>query len=508
MSIILIQDILRIIFEYCPITDKRNLIRTCKLCYKLSFLMSNVEKEFQNMINSTGYLDQIKFTSFDNLLYKYTIELIYDGYAHLIPNRYVIPENRIMHYYDIYYRIAKKGNIDMLNLMLKIKDPPNLKANIKYIVKGAARGGHKSIIEWIIKKYKVDCHATQYAAKGNHFELLKWLYKNGFKISKMVNGCAVKTGNMEMIKWVFKKNNYICGTCVYFAVKNNNVDLLQWFYDYNTYISELICDNAVIGGKIEIVKWCLNRGLNYVAIDPYSCHIEMLEWLKKNNYITTKSEKLSIEATHSNKFETLKWAYENGFLISPKVCEEAALVDNIEILKWYRKNIGNVTIQAAEVAIKSGRLEILKWILKKGIKMNADFCGMAAWYGHFDILKWLYKNNCPWNSITCESATHNGHFSILKWVYKKGCPLNTLCCANTACFGHVEILKWLREKGCEWDDNLGYEALSHNSVYIIEWAKENGYRINPKTYRRLMSNKTQFKNRNNKYFFNKDELVE
>ena len=84
MSIFTIQDILQLIFNICPITDKRNLIKTCKTCHKLSILMPNIEKDFQKMINSTKYLDEIKFTSFDNSLYKYTIELVYDGYSHLI----------------------------------------------------------------------------------------------------------------------------------------------------------------------------------------------------------------------------------------------------------------------------------------------------------------------------------------------------------------------------------------------------------------------------------------
>ena len=58
----LVQDILQLIFNYCSITDKRNLTRTCKSCYKLSICMRDAEKDFQNMINSTKYLNEIKFT--------------------------------------------------------------------------------------------------------------------------------------------------------------------------------------------------------------------------------------------------------------------------------------------------------------------------------------------------------------------------------------------------------------------------------------------------------------
>ena len=488
MSIFLIQDILRIIFEYCPITDKRNLTRICKSCYKLSILMSNVEKEFQEMINSTKYLDKMKFTNFDNPLYKYTIELVYDGYTDLVPDRYVIPENRIMHYYhNIYYQTAKNGNLDMLKLMLQIKNPPNLKENIDYLVSGAAKGGHKHILEWIMQKYKVNYRATKYAARGNHFELLKWLYKNNIEISDLSTAYAIKADNMEMLEWVFETLDDLNNKCVYYAVKNNNMNLLKWMYEKDPESLELVCDYAIEEGKIEILKWGMNHHYDIGSWHSFSNatsggYIEILEFLKREKiYHIEKTTELSINAAQANNFETLKWAYENGFPISSQVCGKAALVGNIEMLKWYREKKGNITEVSPLFAIKTGHFETLKWILKKGyVKMHAGMCAIAAANGHFDILMWLRENRCPWDSQTCEYAAYNGHFSILKWAYEKCCPLTTQCCSNTAQYGYVEILKWLREQGCEWDDKLGLKAYQYNSVYIIDWFTKNGYKINPK----------------------------
>ena len=520
MSIFLIQDILRIIFDYLPISDKRNLIRTCNSCYKLSILIPNVEKEFQEMINSTKYLYGTKFTSFDNPLYKYTIELVYDGYTHLIPDRYVIPENRIMHYYhNIYYQTANKGNLDMLQLMLQIKNPPNLKKNIDYLVRGAAKGGHKYILEWIMQKYKkkINHRATEYAAKGNHFELLKWLHGKEIQLTCRANAYAIKTGNMEMIKWFFERNDKISIDCLAYAIKNNNIDLLKWFYEKDNELLSEICENAIQEGKLEILKWGVSHCKYRYYTNWYSCpvhggHIEILEWLKENNYIGEKTEVLSINAACANNFRTLKWAYENGFPISPQVCHYASLVGNLEMLKWYRKKIGVIANKTSISAVEGGHLEILKWALKKGIKMNNKLCAMAARYGHFDILKWLRDNGCPWDSTTCENAVYMGHFSILKWAYENGCPLSTKCCASTARYGHTEILKWLREKGCDWDGHLGGEAAIYNSVYIIEWFIENGYGIGPDVYGK---NNLKLETNNTcwwdcisfDYFFMEDELV-
>lgn len=214
MSILPIQDILQIIFYNCLITDKRNFIRTCKSCYKLSILMPNVENEYQKMINSTKFLGEMKFTNFDNPLYKFTIELVYDSYKHLIPDRYIIPENRILHYYNnIYYQTAQKGNLDMLKLLLEIKNPPNLKRNIEHIMMGAAKGGHKFILEWMIKEnYEIDNRAMTYAATGNHFELLKWLYEQEIEfISARTIPYAIKFNNIEMLEWIFERNKIKMG---------------------------------------------------------------------------------------------------------------------------------------------------------------------------------------------------------------------------------------------------------------------------------------------------------
>lgn len=464
MSIFTIQDILQIIFNYCPITDKRNFIRTCIFCYKLSVHMPVIEKYFQEMINSTRYLE-LKFTNFDISLYKYTIELVYDGYTYLFPDRYLIPENGVLYYcYKIYYQIAKTGNLNMLKLILS--KLPYRSGIINRITRGAAKGGHKFILEWLKENnYVINSHcAAEYATRGNHFELLKWLYELSIVLPNKAH--VVKTNNMEIIKWFFEKDGSIDEDCIYYAVKNNNMDLVEWFYQKDPNLLLVICECAIEEGKLEILKWasshCVLFRTKHYSCLTYGGHIEILEWLKENNYMIEKSEELSKNAAFANNFETLKWAYENSFSISPFVCEGAALNGNIEMLEWCKRKVGSeITNEVAKRAIESGNLETLKWILKNGAQMNDKLCAEAALYGEFDVLQWLYENGCPWTSKTCENAASMAHFSILKWAYEKGCPLNMKCCnIKISCCGHVEILKWLGEKGY------------NNNLYGIAWSKE------------------------------------
>src|SRR5579863_9306463 len=107
MLLSLNKDSLQIIFMMCPISDKRTLLRTCRQFYKLAPLMKQIESNFQQMIDRTNYFHDENFNGFDNSLYKYTIELIHDGYYHLILDKYFIPENRILHQYlKIWYYVG------------------------------------------------------------------------------------------------------------------------------------------------------------------------------------------------------------------------------------------------------------------------------------------------------------------------------------------------------------------------------------------------------------------
>ena len=136
-----ISDISKIIFHLCTISDKRNLIRTCKNNYICVQFMRIYEKQFKKIINGSIFFNineyyhdnycsrfiQLnnyycsRFTQFDNILYKHTLELIYDGYEHLIPDTYICQQNRILYMYpEIYRLIAKRGNLSLIKKCCKL----------------------------------------------------------------------------------------------------------------------------------------------------------------------------------------------------------------------------------------------------------------------------------------------------------------------------------------------------------------------------------------------------
>lgn len=138
----------------CSITDKRSLIRTGHAFHDTySSPTQKIEKEFQTMILKTKFFYSRNFTGFSNPLYKFTIELVYDNYD--LPERYIVPENRIIHQYKkIYYRAGCisgllpqfldpplrgcRGNLNMISRFLSLKRTSFVNNNACYAMRGAA----------------------------------------------------------------------------------------------------------------------------------------------------------------------------------------------------------------------------------------------------------------------------------------------------------------------------------------------------------------------------------
>jgi hypothetical protein len=97
------NDLIRIIFNQLQITDKRNLTRTCKGTLKLSDSLERAIADFHKMIRETHYV-----TTEIDPLGNFTIELLFDGYVHLIPKRYIIKNNEIICNHEVIFNSARR----------------------------------------------------------------------------------------------------------------------------------------------------------------------------------------------------------------------------------------------------------------------------------------------------------------------------------------------------------------------------------------------------------------
>jgi hypothetical protein len=277
----LLPEIIKIIFSFLPISDKRNFLRTCKTYHQLHILMKKYENEFRKMINEIDYLGT-KIKTLEGIE-KYTLEIIYDGYANLLPKRYIIKENKILYEYGrIYYNSAVKNFKAIIEILLRCN-----KRYENFIIFGAAYEGN--------------------------IELLEWVHENGCRSNYLIYHYAIDNGQLETIKWAHKKG-YIWGN--------------------------FICARAAKGGYLEIIKWLRENGCKW---DHYTCqraakygHLEVLKWVRENG--CKWDDYTCAAAAQNGNLEILKWLRENGCPWDNETYERAVKNGNIDILKWLREN--------------------------------------------------------------------------------------------------------------------------------------------------------------------------
>jgi hypothetical protein len=135
--------------------------------------MPKIELTFQKMINDTRFLCKTNFSGFYFPLFKFTIELLFDGYD--IPDKYIIPENRVLRYPKIFKYLTNKKTILKLNPVV-----------VDYLFKGAIN--NMQLLKWCVRHFDIPENAAAAAVKYNNFVALKFLVKKGH--TAICDGCV------------------------------------------------------------------------------------------------------------------------------------------------------------------------------------------------------------------------------------------------------------------------------------------------------------------------------
>jgi hypothetical protein len=142
--------------------------------------MAVAESVFQAMIQKIKYLQRDDhYSIFYHPLYKYTAELLYDGYTHLIPDRYITADNRILYQYPkIYKKLGQRNNIEFIMRLIDHGDVTN--KIVDAFMYGAAEIGNIEILRLLkAKGFYFSEYLVAHASKGNQLETIKWLQQNG-----------------------------------------------------------------------------------------------------------------------------------------------------------------------------------------------------------------------------------------------------------------------------------------------------------------------------------------
>ncbi len=395
------NDLIFYIFNLIhKITDKRQFIRTCIRFNNLTKkLMKDVEKQFiiKNYKNVIGNHDMKNFNNVNSyFVEKFTFELMYDDYLHLMPMSYLTPKNKI-----IMEALAYRGDIKLLQKAL------DNSCEITYdTFTNAAENGHLETIKWLSEKYGDNRWGNRglcyYACKNNCLHILEQLHCENYEFDGTPFYTAAKYGNLEILIWAKKHGLYIGHNSYVYAGGNGHLDVVKWGIENDEYVPSWdACCEAAGNGQLEVLKWLRNYGCEW---NPFTCtnaasegQLECLKWAVENGCEWDEDCLCEIDYTNpaqNGHFEVVKWAFDNGF-----------------------KHNWNVAFYAAG----NGDFKMLKWALDNGHDLNKSLCYSAASSGHLNILKWLRENGCEWDRTVCSVAIEHGHFEIYEWAKENGC---------------------------------------------------------------------------------------
>uniref|UniRef100_A0A6C0C9E5 Ankyrin repeat protein n=1 Tax=viral metagenome TaxID=1070528 RepID=A0A6C0C9E5_9ZZZZ len=491
--IMLNTDIQYLIFHLLPISDKRSFVRINKLANKLSIHMPQVEIDFQKMMNDANFFHNGMGDLFFYPLYKFTLELLYDGYD--VPDKYIIMENKSLYQFPrIYKYLAKQDNFTIIQKLLRINPTGfNTNSNTECVMIGAAMTGNIKILEWMFQNY---CgyyfSVTVSAIKAGQFDALLWLVKHNFPISNKATYYAAGYARMDILQFLVVHMRMHVDPCL--AIRNGHFDIVK--YIYSVYPDNMrvcgIIDEAICSGNLDLVKFIYEKNEGTFSDAAFIKHLHILEWLYENNHFLSKSH-ISLNVARGGNMECLQFLYRHNLLIlNEKVFYAAALGRNIQMIIFLR-NLGcpmneyviHGTFSTTKY-IKSWSCFILKLLLEWGCSADG-YCAAAAYLGELDLLQTLCAYGSKLHSGVIDNAARSGHLHIIIWCKSQGCEWDIRACINAAENCHLDVLKWLRgfdrnkykikseeTEICPWSELVCCYAIKQGYIEMLKFAIDNG----------------------------------
>jgi uncharacterized CHY-type Zn-finger protein len=352
------KDLLKYLFSHVErITDARNLSKVCTV-FRDS-IGEHIEKlkiAYQNDYVG-GLNDYLKME--DGAKEKYTVEIILDGYCHLLPEHYYSPDNKI-----ICSALAFVGNLELLKVAKKRKCPID-----NYTIRCASYRGHIDVLELLIGnclKY-YECEICHEAVISLQLKVLDWYQIKVGICPLTVQRYAMKEKQILVLDWMEQNNIHVrIGDCFTSAVRTGYVPLLRWAKNKNSEPYAGFYNDAVENGHPGVLLWALEN--NYLRNVP--------DWT------------LAISKEHTN---VLDWAIEHGYVLNSSFYEKVVDSDKTTILEWTRKHNIELNKSLCDLAVSNKNHNVLEWMIKT--KMITKPVSMVIIYQTLDTASILLKNN-------------------------------------------------------------------------------------------------------------------
>jgi hypothetical protein len=433
--------------------------------------MPLIETKFLKMINESHFLSDM-YIEFYCQLHKYTTELLFD--ERIISDRYFIQENRILHQYPkIYKRLGKKGDLTLIDKLLKLNRDNYAGKNSDFVMMAAAKSGNLRVLEWMYQNgYVIDDLSVTHAAKGNQIETLKWLDERTKIRSSLAMTHAAKNGHIDVLKYLISAG-YPIGNTPYHAANSGHLDIVIFLYSIYPIVTFGIWQGAICSNNIEIPKFLRNKQIDFND-DIFRCkNLQILIWLF-DNYQIDMNVNLAASIAYDGKLECLQFLHSKGCPIhNACVFQSAVNGKNMKMLEWLHELDVPFDWTATAAAVSIESFLILELLIAWGCEINDVSCSIAASRGNLPILELLYDCGCKLYEKVIQNAAQYGHLHIIVWAYERDCKFDADCCQSAVLWDYLYVLKWLREKGCPWDERVCLIAIECGHVDILYYALEN-----------------------------------
>ena len=219
----------------------------------------------------------------------------------------------------------------------------------------AAKGGHLTLVKYLVSLGLKNDYATFYASEFGHFEVLKYLVEEVGSDIQIGNSCGVR-----------------------YAARNGHLHIVKYLYERGANIrseNDMALQKATENGHYEVVQYLCEKGA----------------------YVQASSNYAICTAAYKGCLSTVKILHEMGADIRSRnysPIKNAAAYGRLDVVKYLHK-VGQIKIphDAVYMACKNNHLEVVKYIYENVTDIRKDDCmQIASEYGHLQIVKYLYEN--------------------------------------------------------------------------------------------------------------------
>jgi hypothetical protein len=182
--------------------------------------------------------------------------------------------------------------------------------------------------------------------------------------------------------------------------------------------------------KLSIDNTFKNKNFQIYYEAAKLAQIDMIDWLKNNNYKFDDDIKfhiVSIAGYLGNMLFITELQKRNMLInksyITCSLYAGAIETENIQLLDWLISNkLYPQTIDALN-SVRDNHFWFIEWCIENKCEWkHTDICTVLTQNNNFTKLIWFREHECPWNESVPRNAIWNGNMDILKYAIINKCP--------------------------------------------------------------------------------------